>query len=597
MLGNLKIAPRLGLLIGVQLAILLIIGLFALNGLRSGSDSTQTVFLRGQALVQLNEMAENISNLQETANRVNTGAMTWGDGRERLNQVIRKTSEDWDRLSTLDGLDQTMLSGSLRGVTEAHTELTRLFDSENTGYLSLFVLNDLAGLIDPFKDSLKTLIDQGQAVSAQTYEDALDTVDTYFWISILLVVGALVLTGFLAFLIYRSIVDPMKRISLTVLAVSEGDFDMRSHLQGSDEIAELGTALDQLLEDKVTTLARAEEDNDNLNTSVYRLLEAVAQLSERDLTVSVPVSKDVTGSVADAINQMVEEIATVLDMVNRVANQVGRSSKMVYDQTISMNDSVKQQKNEVEETSRSLADASEHLNVIASTATECDNVAVETSGATRQAAETVSGTLSSMNDIRESIQETGKRIKRLGERSQEISAIVDIINTLSERTHVLALNASMQAAAAGEAGRGFAVVAEEVQRLAQSSRDATGQIADLVKNIQIDTNDTIQTMDKTISTVVAGSSMAETAGQQMSVNLANTDKLVSAVNQIAQESKRQAEISTTLSERAHRMMESSEKTSQDMEDQMEQTKRMLELAKRLLMSVKVFKLPQLKKDG
>ena len=305
----------------------------------------------------------------------------------------------------------------------------------------------------------------------------------------------------------------------------------------------------------------------------------------------VPVSADVTGSVADAINQMVEETASVLNMVNKIANHVGHSSTTVYEQAIAVNEAVGVQRKEILETSERLTDATKHLQEIADTANECDDIAADTSIATQKATETVTGTLTNMRDIRDSIQETGKRIKRLGERSQEISSIVDIINTISERTHVLALNASMQAAAAGEAGRGFAVVAEEVQRLAQSSKDATAQIGDLVKNIQIDTNDTIATMDRTISTVVAGSGMAETASQQMENNKKNTDKLVNAVNQIAKESNRQADISKALLESSHRMQESSDKTSKGMEDQMVQTKKMVEFAKRLVQAVRVFKLP------
>ena len=219
-------------------------------------------------------------------------------------------------------------------------------------------------------------------------------------------------------------------------------------------------------------------------------------------------------------------------------------------------------------------------------------MAESTTSSTDQAMETVNGTLGSMNEIREAIQETGKRIKRLGERSQEITGIVDIINTIAERTHMLAVNASMQAAAAGEAGRGFAVVADEVQRLAESSREATGQIASLVKNIQVDTNDTIVTMDRTISQVVEGSHMAESAGEQMSNNQALTQKLVSSVRNIADGSQAQASIAQQLQTRADDMLGRTRESAREVTEQVEQTKNLVRYARMLLQAVRVFKLPE-----
>ncbi len=596
MLGNLRIASRLSLLIGVQIVILLIIGLFALNGLRSGSDSTEVVFNKGQDLVDLNNMAINIANLQQIANRVNTGAMTWADGRNNLKQVKSDIDKNWATLNKLTKIDQGELESSYAGVNDAHNELNKLFTSENTSYLSLFILNDIADLIDPFKQSLQDATRQSQKQSSETHEQALKTVDNYFLLTSILIIGGLILMGIIGYFIYRSIVNPMNQISETVHKVAEGDFDIRSHLKGSDEITELGNALDNMLDDKVQSLVNTEKSNESLNESVFTLLESVALLSERDLTVNVPVAQDITGTVADAINMMVDEIVDVLSSVNDIAVKVDSSSTQVNSQAKNVNESAEIQKNLSKETSLNLSNASKQLHTIAKIAVKCDSIAKNTSTATQKAEETVNETLASMEAIRDSIQETGKRIKGLGERSQEISSIVDIINTLSERTHVLALNASMQAAAAGEAGRGFAVVADEVQRLAQSSRDATAQISTLVKNIQLDTNDTIANMDKTISTVIVGENMATSAGEQMVINRTNTQQLVKAVNIIAQQSKKQALESQNLLTKSEEMIVSSNQTTLGMSKQIKQTEGLVKYSKNLLETVKVFKLPEATAD-
>jgi methyl-accepting chemotaxis protein len=229
---------------------------------------------------------------------------------------------------------------------------------------------------------------------------------------------------------------------------------------------------------------------------------------------------------------------------------------------------------------------------VASLAEQSNNSAEQATEATVGALDTVNGTLKGMESIRETIAETEKRIKRLGERSQEITGIVNLINTISERTHVLALNASMQAAVAGEAGRGFAVVAEEVQRLAESSRNATQQIGALVNNIQLETNETINTVNRTISQVVQGSEQAQKAGEQMRRTQEITGQLVAIVRHIAQTSDRQKAMSVQLLESVEHIGRSTERTAEQIHAQNQETETLLASARQLVQSVNVFKLPQ-----
>lgn len=336
---------------------------------------------------------------------------------------------------------------------------------------------------------------------------------------------------------------------------------------------------------------KAEDENERLNDSVINILEAVDALSKRDLTAVAPVTEDVIGTVSDSINALTSETARVLHGVTDIAGEVATVSGNVKSQADQVSQTAEQEREDVQEMIESLLNATQTMNQVAALAEQSNESAGEATDVTNEALETVNDTVQGMESIRETISETEKRIKRLGERSQEISGIVNLINTISERTHVLALNASMQAAVAGEAGRGFAVVAEEVQRLAESSRNATQQIATLVSNIQIETNETINTVNQTIGQVVEGSEQAQRAGEQMRLTQQITQQLVSQVRNISAASDQQKAMSGVLLESVQRIGESTEQTAQQIEAQNKETETLLEASEALVESVGVFKLP------
>ena len=405
---------------------------------------------------------------------------------------------------------------------------------------------------------------------------------------IILVVG-----GGGGFLFFGRIAAPISHMEIIVNKVAGGDLTARADIRTNDELETLSRAFNGLLDDRLTALAKAEKENEMLNNSIIELLKASFQLSQRDLTVQVPVTEDVTGPLADAINQMATETSKVLLNVRHVTEQVENASHHVKDQGDKVSKVAEAEREVVDETITELAAASEAMTKIAEVAKSCNEIATQATRTTQTALSTVTNTVDGMGEIREAIHETEKRIKRLGERAQEISSIVDIINNIAERTHVLALNASMQAAAAGEAGRGFSVVADEVQRLAESSRNATSQISALVKNIQVETNDTIATMDKTIGQVVEGSRLAERAGEQMKDTQNTTANLVQVVEQIAMASRQQAQISNDLQERASTIQISTRETGRQLEEQTIQTEKLVSYSQELIESVRVFKLPDL----
>ncbi len=346
------------------------------------------------------------------------------------------------------------------------------------------------------------------------------------------------------------------------------------------------------LREREEAQARAEHENEQLNDSVINILQAVSALSEKDLTARAPVTEDIIGTVSDSINLLADETAAVLTGVTEVAGRVSRVSDNLSKQAGQVSETAKRERQSVQRMIETLFDATQTMNQVAALAEQSNESAEEATTVTDGALKTVNETVNGMETIRETISETEKRIKRLGERSQEISGIVNLINTISERTHVLALNASMQAAVAGEAGRGFAVVAEEVQQLAESSRNATEQIATLVNNIQIETNETINTVNRTIGQVVEGSEQAQQAGEQMRKTQQITAELVARVQSIANASEQQKSMSAQLLEAVQAIGDSTERTAAQIAAQNAGTAELQKAAKTLVNSVNVFTLPQ-----
>jgi methyl-accepting chemotaxis protein len=402
---------------------------------------------------------------------------------------------------------------------------------------------------------------------------------------------AVILAMTVAFWITRCVTTPLRRLGDTVKRLAANDNEARTELRTKDELGALGMAFDTMMDERVASQLKIQQENDTLNNSVLGLLQGVAQLSKRDLTVKVVVTEDVTGPVADALNLLTGETAKVLQQVSDVSADVTAASLKVKSQTEIVMSVADTERRQVEHTAESLAAAAKTMNQIAELAQTCNKAADNAISSTQTALATVTSTVGGINNTRDTIRETEKRIKRLGERSQEISGAVNLINSIAERTHILALNASMHAASAGEAGRGFAVVADEVQRLAENARQATQQIATLVTNIQVETADTVTTMNTAIGQVVEGSRLAEQAGRQMEHTQKTTAELVASVQEIAKRSQEQASISNELLKGAGEIRKSTQETSHQLREQTEQTNNLVEYAKHLLSAVRLFKLP------
>ncbi|VAW75871.1 type IV pilus biogenesis protein PilJ [hydrothermal vent metagenome] len=410
-------------------------------------------------------------------------------------------------------------------------------------------------------------------------------------IFLVVLIGISILISVMFVMLTRKIARSLKTIKTTIDSISAGDYSARTHLSNKDELGDLGRSFDSMVQDRVSSLAKIEKENNQLNDSIINLLEAVSSLSDKDLTVQVPVAEDVTGAIGDAINLLASATGAVLNNIQTSAEQVDQTSVAVQEQCIHVSRMADSGRKVLDHTVSRLEQSAITMNDIAERSKKCDTVAAQASNSTADALGAVNNAVDGMIEIREIISETEKRIKRLGERSQEINSIVEIINVVAERTHVLALNASMQAAAAGEAGRGFAVVADEVQRLAENSRSATLQISDLVNSIQSETSETMITMNRAISHVVSGSKLAEEAGKKMAATQEITAELISSVTEISKRSIQQAKISNDIRDRASLIKKSTEETSLALRNQMSHSNNLVDYASTMLESVRQFKLP------
>jgi twitching motility protein PilJ len=404
------------------------------------------------------------------------------------------------------------------------------------------------------------------------------------------ILAALLLVAAIAAFTVRNITGTVANLQDSVNRVRLGDMTALQAIESKDEVGDLGRTVNDLLEERMVLQKKAEQENEGMNNSVVSLLGTMFELSQRNLSVRAEVSTDVVGTVADSVNMFADATATALSNVSTVANQVAESAGRVSVNSQSLSKQSQQDRQEVLEMTQEIGQASALMQQVATLAEQSNEAAGQATATTLAALRSVNTTVGEMGGIRESIGEMEKRVKRLGERSQEISQIVTVINSISERTHVLALNASMQAAMAGEAGRGFAVVTEEVQRLADASRNATMQIAQLSQNIQLETSETVAALNRTVTDVVRGSEIAEKSGQQMQATESANAKLAEAVQRIANESTRQIVLAERLAQRAQAITLSNEQSDRLMKNTNDDVAVLVQSSDRLVGVVSEFKL-------
>ena len=337
--------------------------------------------------------------------------------------------------------------------------------------------------------------------------------------------------------------------------------------------------------------AAVEELNTRNQQAIMRLLDEMGSLAEGDLTVKATVTEDMTGAIADSINFAIEQLRSLVGTINVTSVQVAAGAQETQSTALHLAEAAEHQAQEITTASDRIGEIASSIRHVSRNSAQSAEVAKRSVQIATNGAGVVRQTIQGMDNIRDQIQETSKRIKRLGESSQEIGSIVELINDISEQTNILALNASIQAASAGEAGRGFAVVADEVQRLAERSSRATKRIEGLVHTIQSDTNEAVSSMEQTTTEVVRGARLAEDAGTALGeIERVSTD-LAELIQNISASAEQQTTAASNITQTMDTIRSITAQTSQGASQTAKSIGTLAQLATDLRRSVADFKLP------
>lgn len=340
---------------------------------------------------------------------------------------------------------------------------------------------------------------------------------------------------------------------------------------------------------RAKTAARANKKNQE---AILNLLDEMSSLADGDLTVQASVTEDITGAIADAVNFAIEQLRELVKGIKFTAQEVAGSAMATRGSTSELAKAAEAQAEQVGKATKTIEKMSESFDSMAKRSSESSEVAQKSVDIANTGGKKVRETIEGMDTIRDQIQGTSKRIKRLGESTQEIGDIVELINGFAEQTNVLALNAAIQAASAGGAGKGFAVVADEVQQLAESATHSTRRIESLVQTIQTDTFEAVVSMESTISEVVSGARLAQDAGTALEHIEKVSSDLSKLIASISEEAHQQSSTTTDISELMRRVQELSIQASEGSSLAARSVEDLAELVMQLSDSVTDFKLPE-----
>jgi len=348
----------------------------------------------------------------------------------------------------------------------------------------------------------------------------------------------------------------------------------------------------QVYRDQEKRRKQAETENRHNQEAILRLLDEMGNLADGDLTTYATVTEDFTGAIADSVNYTIDALRDMVTTINDTSGHVSSAAQQTQKTAQHLTEASVHQAEEITSATTAINDMAVSIDEVSKNSENTANMALTSVDFAKKGGDTVRRNIEGMDRIRETIQETSKRIKRLGESSQEIGDIVELINDIAEQTNILALNAAIQAAMAGEAGRGFAVVADEVQRLAERSSNATKQIEALVKTIQTDTNEAVISMEQSTAGVVSGARLAQESGEALDQIMKVSDDLSSLIQNISGSARQQAKAASNISETMHVIQEITTQTSAGTNETAASIGNLTGLADEMGNSVAGFKLPE-----
>ncbi|HEY6971580.1 MAG TPA: methyl-accepting chemotaxis protein [Candidatus Angelobacter sp.] len=340
------------------------------------------------------------------------------------------------------------------------------------------------------------------------------------------------------FKIANGVIAPVHHLTQFSERLSQGDFRAKAEVHSADDFGYIAENLNRAAEESSRAMFN-QEAQETLQKSVTEFLTITSQIARGDLTLRGKVSSDALGNVVDSVNYMLDNFCKVLERVRKAAVDVQSSANEILIASEEMSSGAIQQDQEITNTSSAVEQLTVSMKQVSNNAEASAEAARRALDAAEQGNRSVRDTLEGMQRIRSSVQATAKRIKALGDRSLEISEIVNVINDITEQTNLLALNAAIEAARAGEAGRGFAVVADEVRKLAEHSRNATKDIAALIKAIQAETNDAVVVMEEGTKEVEIGAKLADQAGKALEAISTVVRQSAELVQEISLASKQQ----------------------------------------------------------
>jgi methyl-accepting chemotaxis protein len=385
---------------------------------------------------------------------------------------------------------------------------------------------------------------------------------------------------FVLFRLSNTVSAPVKSLTRFAEQVGAGEFKARLQESGDDDFAYIAANLNKAAE-KAAKAMQDEEAQRNLQRSVTEFLTIVSQIARGDLTLRGNVTTDALGNVVDSVNYMLDNFTQVLRRVRDAANDVSTSANQILNASETMATGATQQDHEITNTSSAVEELTVSMKQVSNNAEASAEAARRALDAAEQGNRSVRDTLEGMQRIRSSVQATAKKIKSLGDRSLEISEIINVINDITEQTNLLALNAAIEAARAGDAGRGFAVVADEVRKLAEHSRTATKDIAALIKAIQAETNEAVVVMEEGTREVEVGARLADQAGKALEAISAVVRQSAELVQEISLASKQQVRGTEGVANAMQIISNITRQTSQGARQTARSTEQMVKMSEQL----------------